>query len=253
MRTQSAVGLWAAVTLGGCSAQIGAEGGIGQSRQWLCASVEERVTCEAAIPAAPEEAGAYACWQGGDAASCPPDDAVDAVREQLEALGVWEALAGEPWACLLTGAHERHCSKDLAPRSRAGEPALDQDPDGAMGDPAASLAAPGLPADCGDAAWQEFFCGHATWSYQEHGVDIVFPCDIFDARADFMELAIDAGFAGQDGLPSCHDGEWEMREGAWLAAVQAGCLELDQEILVLCQQGANHAARDAKCNATGTW
>ena len=44
-----------------------------------------------------------------------------------------------------------------------------------------------------------------------------------------------------------------MREGAWVDAVMAGCVDLNDPILVMCQQAANYAPASGACNETGLW
>lgn len=244
-------------SLAACTGQVVGEE-TGGSQQWLCGVEDAAVVCTAAMSAGAEESGAYACMAGEASAACPPADALEGIPE-IDALLAEHGYAGDltamPWACLLTGEHQRHCARDVG-RATA---ALTADP-GDEGDeftPApddGSYEDPTPPRDCLPSSWEAYFCAHATYEYRRHGVDITFPCDIFDGAADFHDLALDsASVPTTPGAPSCHEGEWAMREGAWRDAVLAGCIDLDHEILVWCQQAANHAPSEGVCNATGTW
>ena len=44
-----------------------------------------------------------------------------------------------------------------------------------------------------------------------------------------------------------------MRGDSWMEAAMAGCNNLSDAILVMCQQGANYAPNAGACNTTGTW
>ncbi len=200
-------------------------------------------------------------------------------------------LAEIPWACLLTGNAERDCIKsvkraadkevrtpdpgtgevggddgDVSPSDDVPTPTdpgtVDGTPDdgvpddGQVPDEGHQTIAeePAPPANCEPQGWEGYFQQRATYSYQQHGVDIVFPREIFDVTANFNDLAIASGFLPDNpGAPSCHDGEWAMREDAWLDATMEGCMGLDQAILVMCQQAANYAPTAGACNATGSW
>lgn len=244
--------LAAPLLITGCAGEITGESG--SSQQWLCDADGERVTCGAAIPGAEGEAGAYACMGGEGTEACPPADAF-AELEGLLPADLFAELDSLPWACLLTGAHERHCTRDAA-RAREmetrSEPVTSEAPP--PGDDGGEFTPASIPGDCVPTSWESYFCEHATFSYRSHGVDVTFPCDIFDVSASFTDLAIaSAGVRSTPGAPSCHEGEWAMREGAWLDAVTAGCTGLSDAILVMCQQAANYAPDSGACSATGTW
>jgi hypothetical protein len=226
----------------------------GSSKHWLCEAGGGRVTCSAAIPGAAGEPGAYACTGAEGLEACPSADAFADVAGFLPSELLAE-LEGLPWACLLTGAHERHCTRDAA-RARDMEvespPLAGEEPSPSA--PSDEFRPASVPADCAATSWERYFCDHATFSYQSHGVDVAFPCDIFDVSQPFTELATaSAAVRSTPGAPSCHEGEWAMREGAWLDAVTVGCMGLSDAILVMCQQAANYAPDAGVCNATGTW
>jgi hypothetical protein len=222
---------------GACTATTGDE--IAGSRQWLCTQDGDGISCEAAIPAAPGEAGAYACLLGEAAAGCPTPETV---AELLAELGI-DVPDDAPFACLLTGAHERECVLSLLPDL------------GTLGG-AGVLGAP-LPTDCSPAAWEPYFCAHATSAYQMNGVDIAFPCEIFDTSASFVDVAIEGALrprtVPEGEVPVCQPGEYEMREGAWLDAVTAGCTNLNDAILTMCQQAAEFAPTTGACTSSGAW
>jgi hypothetical protein len=194
-----------------------------------------------------------------------------------------------PWACLLTGDTQRTCSKNVESASRTireqgnegvtcdqGDESCMTEPGSEepgttepgstepgteepstppeMGEPVGEPGDPVPPSSCEPTAWEGYFRDHATFEYQRHGVNIDFPQEIFDALADFTSLAIaSANVPVTEGAPSCHEGEWAMREGAWFDATMEGCLNLNNAILVMCQQAANYAPTVGACNATGTW
>jgi hypothetical protein len=220
-----------------CTAQTGDE--VAGSRQWLCTHDGEGISCEAAIPGAPGEAGAYACALGEAAEGCPTPETV---AELLASLGI-DVPADAPFACLLTGAHERECVLSLLPDL------------GSLG--GAGVLGAQLPGDCTPAAWEAYFCEHATAAYRMHGIDIEFPCDVFDVSASFIDVAIEGALrpptVPQGDVPTCQPGEYEMRQGAWLDAVTAGCTNLDDPILTMCQQAAEFAPTTGACASSGAW
>jgi hypothetical protein len=110
---------------------------------------------------------------------------------------------------------------------------------------------PRTPADCSNAAWETYFCELATYSYRDAGVDISFPCTIFDASEPFTGPSPERDFSAT--TVSCATGEGQMRSAAWLEAVSTGCTDLSTEILTLCQQAADFAPVSGACSATGTW
>jgi len=256
-----------AAGIAGCSGQLVGEN-VGGEQQWLCDIEDGAVVCTVAMPAAAGEIGAYACMAGEERVTCPPAASFEGIAgldELLVAYDFGDDFYALPWACLLTGEHQRHCARDVdrATAALRSEPTPSGDPDGDGGgdytpapDGGDELGGgdPELPGDCLPASWEAYFCAHATHEYRSHGVDITFPCDVFDASADFTGLALaSAGVPTTAGAPSCHEGEWAMREGAWRDAVLVGCMDLNTEILVLCQQAANYAPTAGVCNATGTW
>ena len=252
---------WVCSVLVGCAGSLGGEEGVGSDRQWLCESDGELVTCSAAIPTGPGEDGAYACRPGESRESCPPEAALDPVRDEIGDSALVEAFDRLPWACLLTGAHLRDCSRSLEraraalpPETRpAEEPPVEEPPaeEPPATEPVDEFGPAEIPGDCTPATWEAYFCAHATHSYRSHGVDITFPCEVFDAGAALTDSAFTR--IGAESGPSCHDGEWAMRQQAWLDAVGAGCMDLSSEILVLCQQAADYAPTTGACAATGTW
>lgn len=259
------------LALGGCDERGATDQGIGgihiDARQWECESEDDSLTCTAAAESHPDESGAYACMTNEENGTCPPVEAIDVLADAE----IWLDLEGKPWACLLTGEHQRQCLKEIAapdvdPGSPdapgdPGEPGGDDtpsDPGGDTPDPGSDDAPgsdtvedPSVPTDCGYETWEAYFCQLSSARYQAHGVDVTFPCDIFDADG-IMEVPTDVGSADPD-APTCHDGEWDMREQAWLDAVSAGCMNLNNAILVMCQQAANYAPEVGACRATGTW
>jgi hypothetical protein len=239
-------------------------GGIDVARQWQCdEDGDTRVVCEGVTLADAEAPGAYACDDDDGREICPPASAFAELEEALEEPRL-DAFVAVPWACLRTGASALHCTKDLTtpdetppgdpPDGDPPDPSEPSDTPPGDDDPGSSAADPTPPSDCQPESWEPYFCALATAKYRQHGVDITFPCDIFDALAPFSSTfdEIPTG-AGDPSLPSCHDGEWAMRDQAWLDAVGQGCLDLNDPILVLCQQAANWAPNSGACAATGTW
>jgi hypothetical protein len=251
--------------LAGCALERGDAGGgagsgIDSARQWECDQNDMTLVCQAAIAAADDDPNAYTCEANSASVSCPPAFALAELEEDLESMGLGDEIAATPWACLRTGAVERHCMKDLAaaapgdpPDDTPDEPS-DSRPDDPDPDDDSTTPDPEIPSDCAPESWEPYFCALATASYRNHGVDIEFPCDIFDANAGFDSTLDDVPVGeGDPSLPSCHDGEWAMRDQSWLDAVSHGCFDLHDPILTMCQQGANYAPNSGACAATGTW
>lgn len=249
----SSITLLSCVLATACAAGAVGSDDHGASAQWLCGAHGERVTCLAAIPATEGEAGAYACSGFERSETCPPADALVDVADQLPP-EVLSELASLPWACLLTGAHQRHCIREaleMDPLRPPSEPSA-PDADGPVG------PAP-IPRDCALSSWEAYFCQHSTHSYQSTGVDITFPCEVFDPDRSPGELAETLGGLASE-IPraastdlSCHAGEWLMRDTSWLTAVLSGCLDLSDAILTMCQQAADYANETGLCVPTGTW
>lgn len=119
-----------------------------------------------------------------------------------------------------------------------------------------SAEKPDIPSSCDPKAWEPYFAQLATHEYQSCGVEgIEFPRELFDTSASFQDLAVASGSLPPPtaGAPSCHSGESSMRKQSWLDAVMKGCYNLNDPILVMCQQAANYAPSTGKCNATATW
>lgn len=236
------------------------EGIVLTPRQWECAQEDDRFKCSVAMAAEDGELPAYACATDEDRDGCPPADALGELAVEAR-----DALDSMHWACLLTGEHQRECIKELvAPDA---EPVGGPDGGDSPGQPGGgddvpsdapddSTGEPELPPDCEPASWEAYFCDMATAKFQAHGIDIEFPCEIFDAEASMAStlpgVPTGAGPAASD-APSCHDAEWDMREQAWLDSVNVGCFDLGEPITVLCQQAANYAPGTGECRATGTW
>ena len=250
----------------GCAAPSSTDGVIVRDgREWLCELSETAVVCTAGMRRTDGEDEAYVCMHGEERAECPPAEALDSVEgldallDVLERAGVALEITDIPWACLLTGEHQRHCTLEvgmaveIAGRDGDGDrdPSLPPD-DGAVG------PAP-IPRDCSLTSWEAFFCGHSTFSYQASGVPITFPCDIFHADRTLDEFADTTERLGAQGARaastsvSCHAGEWLMRDTAWITAVLTGCLTLSDAILTMCQQAADYAPSTGMCSPTGTW
>ncbi len=213
---------------------------------WQCLTEGNDVTCDAALPAQPGESGAYACEAADPRAVCPPPAAVsrtpglDALLTRAGADGRFDTLR---WACLLTGAHQRTCVREVAPSAPEKIPTE-----------GGEVTQPPPPAACDPELWEAYFAQLATFEYRAHGVKITFPRELFDTTASFDDLAIEATrVPANEGAPSCAEGEWAMRQQAWLDAVMNNCLGLNQEILVMCQQAANYAPAQGACGRTGTW
>ncbi len=223
--------------------------------QWLCHAGTSAVECTAAMPQQPGELAFYSCAVGDERAVCPVSkslEKVDGLPALLTKYSATDKFSAMPWACLLTGAHERSCVRDLA--SLTGERVGQKAEPMPSGSNTAVAEYPEVPATCDQAAWEPYFAKLATYTYQKHGVDIAFPRELFDSTADFNKLAAEsAEVPDNPGKPSCHDGEWEMRNDAWYDAVMNGCTGLNQPILVMCQQAANFAPKSGACSGTGTW
>ncbi len=250
-----------AIGIGGCAVERGddTEPGDGISpRSWECAGQDTQVRCELASSGETDDPAAYACDAGDEGALCPPGTMTAEIAEFVEDLDAVDDFADLPWACLRTGANQRHCVKELAlttptPGPRPGdEPGPADEPGPSAPE---SVPEPEVPGDCNPLSWEPYFCQLATARYREHGVNITFPCGIFDALATFESTlpGVPTVVNGDETLPSCHDGEWGMRDQAWLDAVGHGCLTLRDPILAMCQQAANYAPESGACRATGAW
>jgi hypothetical protein len=243
---------------------------------WGCSLKSSSVVCTAALAENPSEKAAYACVAGDDGEHCPDADSVRHVaglRDLLKRVNASDKFEQAPWACLLTGKIQHQCTRSLkkiapqgfAAASSGGTDGADEN--GSMGGGLGDVPAEGAPVDvdngnvqptppdsCEPSAWEPYFAKLATWSYNANGVDVAFPRDIFDTSANFTSVAVATGFVkSTPGAPSCHNGEWQMRDQAWLDAVGQGCMSLTDPILVMCQQAANYAPNCGACNATGTW
>jgi hypothetical protein len=229
---------------------------------------------------------AYVCKPGEQAAHCPDAASLKNVAgldQLLQNTAVAKAFASMPWACLATGAHQFQCARDVGTThdgtgggdgNGSGTGTSDGTANGGTGDgtPAGgngsggsgaggsggtadgSGGKPPAPSSCVPTAWEPYFAQLATYEYKKTGIQITFPRGIFDTSANFTDLSTAAGSVKTTpGAPSCHDGEWDMRQQSWLDAVQNGCDDLRNAILVLCQQAANYAPNAGACNATGTW
>ena len=272
MFRMTGLALLAAIATGCGGGSVGDGKQIARSEQWFCEAAGTSVSCGVAMLAAEGESGAYACAAGELRVQCPPAidlGKVDGLDDLLAEYGLAKATLEElPWACLLTGDHQRHCVKNVeaasrrvyaddgAPGDQTGDGSGDGEGDGSgEGDgPDAPAEDPVPPETCEPEAWEGYFRDHATFEYQRAGIDIDFPQEIFDVTADFTDLALEAGnLPTNPGAPSCHEGEWAMREGAWFDATMEGCLNLSDPILVMCQQAANYAPQSGACNATASW
>jgi hypothetical protein len=187
------------------------------------------------------------------------------------------------WACLVTGKVQHQCARDLKTVSRSesdgsneghgpresngsapsngghednGSPPKegpDETCQGGCSD-GSENEKPAPPSSCAPVEWEPYFAKLATYEYAMHGVAVVFPREIFNTKAAFTDLAVaSASTKSTPGAPSCHDGEWDMRQQSWLDAVSQDCTGLRDPILVMCQQAANYAPNTGACNATGTW
>lgn len=236
-----------------------------KSSQWLCSANETAIQCSAALPGQPGESGAYACKSGELSAACPETTltVIPGAEKLIAKFGLSDKINKVQWACLLTGKHQRQCVQDLAAASRQlqdiGElPAANPIPgstpgaNNPTGTPTGSP--PTVPASCDPKAWEPYFKERSTHEYRNAKVDIDFPREIFDVSANFNNLAIEsASLPANPGKPSCHEGEWSMREKAWMDAVLKGCTNLNNAILVMCQQAANYAPKAGACAPTGSW
>ncbi|GEM_PF-5229747 len=245
----------------GCDPERSSDGDPGgglSGRLWSCEETESQVICSAAIAAQPGESDAYACDAEDKRSICPPAGTLPANLVSDE--NVSEA----PWACLVTGEHQRECIKGLRALDERPTQVPDdcaagstcQAPDGNEADPTPTgedpdpSTDPVPPTECIPDLWEPYFCALATNSYRSNGVDITFPCEIFDANAlapveEILPLNL--------GMPSCASGESAMRRDSWLDSVDQGCTQLSGAILVMCQQGANYAPRVGACMPTGSW
>jgi hypothetical protein len=321
---------------------------ISAAQQWLCEASDISVDCTAPMPGRPDEAMAYACGAGETRAECPPPSVVartEGLTPLLTRYNMTEGFDALPWACLLTGSHQRQCHRmveradqlapmtsdelllaDLRSAQRANlssrgleEAAGTQEkpqpveskeevsnpvqppnpPQGEEGTPPKpeepkpeplpepkpeplpepkpeplpepkpeepkpeplpepkpeepKPCAPKPPTSCLPIHWEPYFAEMASCKYQKHGVNIVFPREIFDTQASFIKLAIEWAGVASKATPSCNDAEGEMRATAWFDAVMQGCLNLNNPILVMCQQAAIHAPKTGACKATGAW
>ena len=262
-----------------CAAGLAACGGditqIGSSAnaQWYCNADSQMASCTAAIPKVAGEQGAYACNAGDAIGACPPSIAVSPLQAVVPQT-LWPYFDKLPWACLLTGEHERTCTRSIehARIASTATPTIPSNtPEDDVSSPPPPKPEPGntppttnypsgiegvkLPTDCKPASWEQYFCQHATASYRKHGIDIQFPCKgVFDANGSLVSAAVNTATAPTTpGAPSCLQGEVTMRAGAWLDAVARGCLSLSGPILAMCQQAVAYAPTTKKCNLTGTW
>jgi hypothetical protein len=167
---------------------------------------------------------------------------------------------------LLTGKAQSQCTRNLKVGSSSGASGApsasssgssDDGSEGTVGSEETatdSAPEPTIPSSCDAKAWEPYFAQLATHEYGDCGVDITFPQSIFDTSKTLAGVAwAGAGASSTAGAPSCHDGEWQMRQQSWLDAVSKGCMNLNDAILVMCQQAANYAPSTGKCSATGTW
>jgi hypothetical protein len=231
-----------------------------KSALWSCELDAKAVVCTAPLPSSLSDSAAYAC-QASDATERCPDAGVvtklEGLAGALAKLDSAKDFEAAPWACLVTGKDQFQCTRSIlkratmtlgAPGSEGGAAA----PDGAGSASYDFDSVPPPPSSCAPADWEPFFAKLAAHEYHENGVDIVFPRGIFDTKKSLVEIVTTEG-TGAGAGQSCHDGEWSMRRQAWLDAVMAGCLGLNDAILVLCQQAANYAPTTGKCTATGSW
>jgi len=113
---------------------------------------------------------------------------------------------------------------------------------------------PPPPASCKTEDWEPYFAKLASYIHKKHNIDIDFPREIIDCKQSMMSAALGrASVKSTPGAPSCHDAEWEMRMEAWMTAVQQGCMNLNNPILVMCEQATVYAPNTTKCNSTGAW
>lgn len=229
---------------------------------WSCALGTSSVTCTAPLPSSLSTSAAYACKSGDDSDRCPDASCLDHVQgldQALARVGGKDAFASLPWACLVTGKDQFQCTRPLSkmptPQKTESAPAPSGGDTGDAngGDSCDCDSEPAPPASCAPTDWEPFFAKLASFEYHEHGVDIAFPRDIFDTSQGLTGVVTATGAASEVAGESCHDGEWAMRQQAWLDAVSQGCLDLNDAILTLCQQAADYAPTTGKCSATGTW
>jgi hypothetical protein len=249
---------------GGGDSAPNAKTGSESSGLWGCDTSGTSVVCTAAIATAQRAGGVYACGATESGATCPDSAALKQVPG-LDALlarsGAASAFAAMPWACLVTGKHQYQCVRDVAPSAGTsdGTGGTSDGSGGATGDGSGKGGGTGdgkppAPSTCDPKQWEPYFAALATYEYAAHGAPVTFPRGIFDTSASFQDLAVaSASVKSTPGAPSCHDGEWAMRQQSWLDAVQKGCTMLNDPILVMCQQAANYAPNTGACNATGTW
>ena len=256
---------------------------------WACDAKNTRVVCTAPVIAEAPKQPFYVCESKDRGATCPDNQSIKAVpglERLLETLKATTSFDAMPWACIMTGKQQLQCARELARAgaggsagagggaggvassdgTSGGQPPLASG-DGTSGggggagsqdgkgNPTGSTAGkPAVPSSCAPTAWEPYFAELATYEYQKHGVSIAFPRAIFDCSQSMMNLTAAAGSTTVTaGAPSCHDGEWDMRQQAWEDAVQAGCTSLNEPIAVLCQQAANYAPNTGSCNMTGSW
>jgi hypothetical protein len=238
------------------------------------------VLCSAALAQETARPMSYACAPNESDATCPDSGALDGVKgldDRLQQSGAGDAFRAMPWACLVTGKHQYQCARSLSqlavssvPPSGSAAPSGSPPPDSTSGGPASgdgtdgspgsddgssgSSCAPPVPPSCDPRAWEPWFAGLASFVYQQHGLSITFPRDLFDTSQSLGEVAIQGALSGAAPAGvSCHDAEWEMRQQAWLDAVTNGCSNLGNAITVMCQQAADYAPTTGACDATGTW
>ncbi len=252
------------------------EGSVGSqsSALWGCTTKSSKVVCTAGIAAATPQTAAYVCRPDERGATCPDPTALKStpgLDNLLKRAANTAAFTTMPWACLVTGKHQLQCAREIVLRSGTGEggggePTGPDDrpatPTPAGGDGNGSTTGgttgdgtkPAAPPSCGASAWEPYFAELATYEYKKHGVAITFPRNIFDTTKPLVDFSIAGAIPKTTpGAPSCHEGEWEMRQQSWLDAVGNGCQALNDAILVLCQEAANYAPSTGECNATGTW
>ncbi|MGD9711244.1 MAG: hypothetical protein AB7V46_04150 [Thermomicrobiales bacterium] len=250
----STIGLLS-LTLSACAS--GTLGSSTDSQDWECQTTRTGVQCTTAMATQTGERAFYVCMAGEDRAECPSPDAMANADKRVDALlseygSSRNAYANMPWACLLTGKHERMCERDLVAHQRGQIIPVAMDPD------AAALAAkmkpsgyPEVPTTRDGNAWEEYFDGLAQWAYSKNGVDVEFPNEIWDYTKSFISSAIQ-GVGNNSGM-SCDAAETEMRRQSWLDAVSRGFYDLNDIILNLCQIGAEYPARVGACQASGRW
>jgi hypothetical protein len=262
----------------------------GEAAAWECSMKSSTVLCSAALAQGTTRPMSYACAPNESDATCPDSGALDGVSgldARLAQSGAADAFRAQPWACLVTGKHQYQCARSLGPAAvtslaAVGGPGAGAQADSTSGGDSSdssdstdspdssdstdssdsagsddgaggSDGQPQVPSSCDARAWEPWFAGFATHVYQQHGLNISFPRELFDTSQSLGDVAIQGALGAAQAGVSCHDAEWEMRQQAWLTAVMHGCSTLGDAITVMCQQAADYAPTTGACDATGTW